>query len=531
MTTVINSQEQEKSESASAPGSSFLVTDQKQSSHAEALKSTSIIGGSTVIVMLIRMVRTKVLAILLGPGGVGLEAIFDSVINLSKTAVDLGISSSGVRQIASAVGSGNEAVIAATVLTLRRVCLVLGILGATGLFFARDFVSHLAFGTGEHSSDIGLLAIILLFGAVMGGQGALLQGMRRIGDLAKMNVFGALAGAAISIPVVLLWGRAGIAAYMVLAAGASALIAWSYARRIRIESVKISFSQIASEARSLFKLGVVFLASGLMTTGALFLMRIFVTRQEGLYGVGQFQAATGLAMVYVGFILQAMGTDFYPRLTAVADDDRRCNQLVNEQAEISILIALPGVLATLGLAPWVIQTFYSSKFDQAATILCWQVAGTFLQVNSWPMAFIIVAKGRAAAFFWTDLASYSFYVLLAWVGLKLFGLPGTGMAYLGLYVFHWCVVYVIIRRMSGFSLSPVNIRLSLLGVITVAIALLSRLTLGDPWATIIGCLFACLTGFYSIRTLLRLVGTEKIARYMQKLGVSFLARKSGRGTW
>ena len=140
-------------------------------------------------------------------------------------------------------------------------------------------------------------------------------------------------------------------------------------------------------------------------------------------------------MVYVGFVLQAMGTDFYPRLTVVAGDNRRCNQLVNEQAEISILLALPGVLATLALAPWVIQLFYSSKFDKAAEILCWQVTGTFLQVNSWPIGFILVAKGRAAAFFWTDFASYSVYVALGWVGLKLFGLPGTGMAFLGLYAF------------------------------------------------------------------------------------------------
>jgi enterobacterial common antigen flippase len=527
MTTVVNSQEQETSESISAPDSSFLVTDQKQSSHAEALKSTSIIGGSTVIVMLIRMLRTKVLAILLGPGGVGLEAIFDSVINLSKTAVD-GISSSGVRQIASAVGSGNEAVIAATVLTLRRVCLVLGILGATGLFFARDFVSHLAFGTGEHSSDIGLLAIILLFGAVMGGQGALLQGMRRIGDLAKMNVFGALAGAAISIPVVLLWGRAGIAAYMVLAAGASALIAWSYARRIRIEPVNVSFNQVASEARSLLKLGVVFLSSGLMTTGALFLMRIFVTRQEGVYGAGQFQAATALAMVYVGFVLQAMGTDFYPRLTAVANDNRKSNQLVNEQAEISILLALPGVLATLALAPWVIQLFYSSKFDKAAEILCWQVAGTFLQVNSWPMGFIILAKGRAAALFWTDLASYSLYVVLGWFGLKIFGLPGTGMAFMGLYAFHWCVIYVVVRRISGFCLSPANVRLSMLGFATVATTVFCRLRLAEPWGTMIGCLLAFFTGIYSIRTLVRLVGMQRITRYFEKFGLSSLLQKLGR---
>ncbi len=79
-----------------------------------------------------------------------------------------------------------------------------------------------------------------------------------------------------------------------------------------------------------------------------------------------------------------------------------------------------------------IQLFYSNKFDKAAEILCWQVSGTFLQVNSWPMGFIVLAKGRAAALFWTDFASYSVYVALGWVGLKLFGLPGTGMAFLGL---------------------------------------------------------------------------------------------------
>ena len=138
-----------------------------------------------------------------------------------------------------------------------------------------------------------------------------------------------------------------------------------------------------------------------------------MTRQEGVYGAGQFQAATALAMVYVGFVLQAMGTDFYPRLTTVSDDNRKCNQLVNEQAEISILLALPGVLATLALAPWVIQMFYSSKFDKAAEILCWQVAGTFLQVNSWPMGFIILAKGRGAVLL--DRSGVLFVVRRLWL--------------------------------------------------------------------------------------------------------------------
>ena len=84
----------------------------EETSYVEALKSTSIIGGSAAIVILIRMVRTKVLAVLLGPAGIGLEAIYDSIISLARIGVDMGISSSGVRQIASAVGSGSQATIA-----------------------------------------------------------------------------------------------------------------------------------------------------------------------------------------------------------------------------------------------------------------------------------------------------------------------------------------------------------------------------------------------------------------------------------
>jgi antigen flippase len=527
MTSIVKPPSDEQAEPTITVEPCLPVIEEKAeiTSHAEALKSTSIIGGSTVIVMLIRMLRTKVLAILLGPGGIGLEAIYDSVVSLARTASDLGISSAGVRQIASAVGSGSQPVIATTVFTLRRVCLVLGIIGATALFCARESVSRVAFGNADHASDIGLLSIILLFGAVMGGQGALLQGMRRIGDLAKMNIFGTLVGAVLSIPIVFVWGRAGIPAYMVLGAGVGVFISWFYARRVRIEPVRVPFRQMTGEAHSLLKLGLVFLSSGLMTTGALFLLRVFVTRQEGVYGAGQFQAASALSMVYVGFVLQAMGTDFYPRLTVVAHDNRRCNQLVNEQAEISILLALPGVLATLALAPWVIHIFYSSKFDKAAEILCWQVTGTFLQVNSWPIGFILVAKGRAAAFFWTDLASYSVYVVLGWVGLKLFGLPGIGMAFLGLYAFHWCVVYAIVRRISGFALSPTNVRLSLLGVTTVAITLSTRLTLPEPWATTIGCVLALGTGLYTMRTLIRLVGMDKLNGYLRRVGLSFFTLK------
>jgi PST family polysaccharide transporter len=141
------------------------------------------------------------------------------------------------------------------------------------------------------------------------------------------------------------------------------------------------------------------------------------------------------------------------------------------------------------------------------------------------MGFIVLAKGRAAVLFWTDLAAYSTYIALGWFGLKLFGLPGTGMAFLGLYIFHWCMIFAVVRRMSGFSWSSANLRLTLLGVITVAITLWFRLSLPEPWSTITGFVVALITGLYCLRTLILLVGVEEINKYTRRIGFCFPSRK------
>ncbi len=483
-----------------------------ETSHIEALKSSSIIGGSSIVMMLIRMVRTKVVALLLGPAGVGLEAVFDSIVVLAKTLFDAGLGTSGVREVAVAAASGSDESVARTVFTLRRVCMVLGLIGGATVFLGADTISTVAFGDHSHSGSIRLLSVIVAIGPIATGWGALLTGMRRIGDLARMSIWGTLAGAALSIPFVYVWGISGIAPYMVVAAGVGLLIAWLYARRIPIAKVKLSNREVFTKAQGMMRLGMALVASYLLSTGAVFVVRILVTRTQGVEAAGLFQAATALSMVYVGFILQAMGTDYFPRLTEVSSDDERMNQTVNEQAEVSFLLALPGVLATLALSPWVISILYSSQFDQAADVLSWQMAGMLLRLVSWPMGFVLAARGRGVALVWTEVAAWSVYVLLSWVGLETFGLVGVGMAFLGLYIFHSIMIYGVVRSMSGFRWQPANLRLIAMGILTTAVALWARLSLAEPWATGVGLALATLTGLFCLRALMRILGRERIDR-------------------
>ena len=352
--------------------------------YGQILKSSAVIGGSSVVNIGLGMVRTKVMALLLGPAGVGLLGIYGSIIDLARTIAGMGINSSGVRQIAEAVGTGDTGRIARTVTTLRRVALLLGLLGALLLAALCLPISQISFGDNQHAGAIACLSLVVLFGAVSGGQLALLQGVRRIGDLARASIWGGVLGTLSSYRYRLLlcarWRRqARHCAVAGVRGGDRALSSpGGTAGRCRLERVPMRWADISAEVSDLLKLGFVFMASGFMAMGVAYLVRIIVLRKMGEDAAGFYQSAWTLGGLYVGFILQAMGADFFPRLTAVAQDNRECNRLVNEQAEVGLLLAGPGVLGTLTFAPLVIQLFYSAKFGPAVEILRWICLGMIL---------------------------------------------------------------------------------------------------------------------------------------------------------
>lgn len=486
-------------------------------SYGQILKSTTIVGGSQVINILLGIIRTKFMAVLLGPTGIGLMGLYGAVTSTIGAMAGMGIGTSGVRQIAEAAGTGDELKIARTIVTLRRAALVLGLLGMLLTIIFREPLSRLTFGTAEYSIPIALLSVTLFLGAVSGGQIALVQGMRRIADLASLSVLGGLLGTVISIPMIFLWGKDGIVPYLVTVSAMTILTSWWYARKIPVVRIILGWRETLREAKALLSLGLVFMATGLMTTVVMYLIRVLVVRQIGMDSVGLYQAATTLSSLYIGVILSAMGMDFYPRLTAVAEDNKACNKMVNEQTEVGLLVAAPGILATLTFAPLVIQIFYSTSFIPAYEVLRWQILGIFIRVVSWPMGFVILAKGKGKIYFCTEFMGNAVHVALVWVGISYLGLEGTGMAFFGLYVIHTIIILAVVHHLSGFQWSATS--LSLIGVISVGVAfafLLPRFT-SQNIALVFGGLLTLISIIFTLIVLYRLVGPEWIIDFRVKL--------------
>jgi O-antigen/teichoic acid export membrane protein len=497
-----------------------LKTAEKHS-YSEILKSSVLVGGSSFLNIGIGIIRTKAMAVLLGPAGFSLFGLYGSVADLTQSIAEMGVNSSGVRQIAESVGAGDDIQIARTAAILRRTSIVLGSLGAAVLLLFSRQISQLTFGNPKEALSVSLLSLVVLFKIISAGQGSLIQGTRRIADLAKMSVLGALFGVCTSIPLVYFLREKGVVPSLIAVAAMAILTSWWYSRKIAVKKVTVTFSQIRQEASALLKLGSVFMASGFMTMGVAYFVRITVLRVVGYEATGLYQSAWNLGGFYVGIILQAMGADFYPRLTASINDHKTSNRLVNEQTLVGLLVAGPGVLATLTFAPLVIELFYSSKFGPAVGVLRWICLGAMLQVVTWPMGYVTVAKGRQSFFFLSELAWAVVAVALALICLKYYGLDGAGMAFFGSYVFHSLITYPIAHHLTGFEWSIENKRVGICFLLTIGLVFSAFYKLPTMWAAGIGFIATTLTVLYSGKVLIRILPAHQIPRPLRQFFGSF----------
>jgi O-antigen/teichoic acid export membrane protein len=496
---------QVESEPAAAPEGEV-----REHTYGQILKSSVLIGGSQAFNVVIGVVRSKAMAVLLGPAGFGLMGLYTSIINLAQSIAGMGVNSSGVRQIAAAVGSGETARVARTAAVLRRTSVVLGVLGALLLIGLSGYVSNLTFDTYERAIPVALLSLAILFRVVSDGQSALIQGLRRIPDLAKVAALGGLLGTGACIALVYFFRERGVVPSLIAMAAATLFLSWRYSRRAGVASPALTLAEVRQETMPLLKLGFAFMASGVLIMGAAYAVRIVIVRQIGLDAAGLYQAAWTIGGLYVGFILQAMGADFYPRLTAVVKDRAECNRLVNEQAHVSLLLAGPGVIATLTLAPLMLSLLYSAAFQQAVQLLRWICLGATLQVITWPLGFIIVAEARQGLFLAVELAYTIVYVALSAVLVPYYGVNGAGVAFFASYIFHGLMLYPVVHRLTRFRWSSATGRLAAVLLLVIGLVFTSALGLPSGTALAVGLLALLLTALYSACTLLSLVPQARV---------------------
>jgi PST family polysaccharide transporter len=420
-------------------------------SYRTILRSSSIIGGSSLLNVVISLARMKIVALLLGPVGVGVVGLFHNVLQVSGTISGMGVGASGLRQIAAARSIGDDDAVRLVRAALFWVALVLGAIGAAVFVLFREPIAAIVITDPRWAGMLAWLALGIILTVIYGNQIAVLNGLRRIGDIARIQVASAFLASVLGVSILLVWGESGLMGYVLSASGASFLVALYFIRRVPIvEGREPTWREILASARGLFALGIPYMWSGLITLGGFLFVRILVQHHLGTTSLGQFQAAWAIGMMYISFILAAMGTDYYPRLSGCIGDHAAARQLVNEQVEVALLLATPLVIGVLALAPWLVPLLYSDAFQPSAAVLQWQLLGDILKVVSWPLSMVTLAAGAGRTYAMSESTGIVVLVAGVYLGIVFFGLIGTGVAYLVTYAVYLPIVYWLARRRIDF---------------------------------------------------------------------------------
>lgn len=475
-------------------------------------------GGAAGINLLLGMMRVKFAAVLIGTTGVGLIASFTALQGFIGTLAGLGLQSSAVRDIAAAVTKGDDHAVGRAVLTLRRLCWLTGLVGMAAMMLLAPLLGQLTFGHGDYTLDIAALGLIILFGNLSGGQMALIQGMRRIGDMARANIYGAATGTVAAIGFYAALGLRGIIPTLLTVSGIQLALSWYFARQVPMPKVSLTWRQTFAEANGMVRLGLVMMWNGLMLSAVAYITVLLIIQHEGTQAVGLYSAAFALSGMFVNFALGAMGADYYPRLTSVAHDKPTMVRMVNEQTEIGLLLALPGLLATLALAPWILQIFYTREFLGAVELLQWFVLGCLGRVISWPLGFVMLALGKGRWFLLTETSFNLLHVSLVALGLKLYGIEGVAIAFVVMYVGYIAAVLLVSRHLIGFKWSAECTGLGLLSLPALAVIFTASRLLPLWPATGLGLPLTLVASILCLRGLVARVGAEhRIVRAITRL--------------
>ena len=493
------------------------MADNKQSSYRSIFKATSLFGGVQVYQILIQIIKSKFIAVLLGPTGVGIMGLYQSGLQLVQQISSMGLANSAVRDVSEANGSNDIQRIAKTVSIVCKLVWITGLLGLIIVACRSPLLSKLSFGNYDYTIPFIILSVTLLLDQLSAGQRVVLQGMRRLKALAKCTAFGVTFGLITSVPLYYLLGIDGIIPTLILNSACSLTLSWIYSRKIKIEKVQITPKQTLEQGKQMLVMGVSMSLSGIFATIVSYAIRAFIQNDGGVEQVGLFQAGFLIMTTYVGMVMNAIATDYYPRLAAINKDNVKCSEAVSQQGEIGTMIIAPMLTICLVFMPFVLRLLYSEQFLAANEYISWACLGMMLRLSAWIISFLFVAKAESKMFLKLELFANAFYLVFSLLGYHYMGLTGLGIAFAIEYVAYFLLCYLIARKRYEFRFS--NSFINCYGIqLLLVVACLTIVMVFDGWMkyTIGSVIIAlsCYLGLKGLNQRMNLLGLikNKIAR-------------------
>jgi PST family polysaccharide transporter len=388
-----------------------------------AASALTLIASATT--MVIALIRSKLVAVLLGPSGVGILANL-GIYNMFASTAGYALAGQGsTRAIAVARAEGRDERVDWLIRYTFLIPPAAGLVILASTVFLAQQISGLVMGDPQYASLIAISAIAIPLSLLAGSYAGVLQGFVRIGSLAKASILATVASLIVTVALILTFGLTGAAAagaFVALLQLGIFFLREPWVVRGRRWRRRLSFDWLA--LHPVIQLGLASVVITLVSTLVTLLIRTDIVRVLGIDQNGIYQPVAAISDTYLEVLIASTSLYLFPRLTELLSSGRRseASDEVGHGLRVLLAVTVPLLLIMVAFGEPIVVLLYSDRFRPAAEPLAIQMAGNILKVITWSAAAALLPLGYYRAWLFISLGNLA----IKYVGVHLL-LPTSGL--------------------------------------------------------------------------------------------------------
>lgn len=488
----------------------------KNKSYKIAAKSTFLFGSVQAFRVLSTIAKGKILAIYLGPFGLGIVSIFMNTLALLQTISNFGLNFSGVREIAFEKNKKNSKM-GKLIYSLLIYFLFFSISLAILIFIFSTNISKYSFGSSQYSLHYKCLAIVIFFNSINWWYQTIFQGIRELNVIAKSSVISSVISVIFTFPVYHFYGIDGIVPSIILTSTLTLIVSFIYSKKINFKLVATKLNELINKGKHIISLGFTKMITSLMGNLSTLITILMIQNLGSLKEVGLYEAGMKISYQYVALIFAAITVDYFPRISAVCNDIKKVNDVSNQQTEIILLIVVPILMSLMIYTPLIIQIMFSSEFLEITDFIRFCSIGVFFLAAKQTLDLIPFAKGDKSLFFYYTLYGSLSVVSFTYLGYKFKGLYGVGV----FFILHCFLALLVITRILikkyKYVFSKNCIKYLGIGFFQIIITSLLVFNFNSIVINFAGLFLLIISFLFSIKELDKLIGLKSFIKNFNKI--------------
>ena len=414
---------------------------------SELVKVFSLSSVATLVKMLTGLISTKVVAVLIGPGGVALLGQLNNLVYIVQYLASGAINNGVVKYVSEHKGSvGKVRTLLTNALLVTVVC---SLACGTAMIACHRRLSRWIMLSDEYGYIFivfGVTVILYAFNMLLL---SIVNGYREYKMFIRINVANSLAGLVFAVVLTLLYGLPGaligattyqsavffVTLYMVRR---KPWARWSYFRG-RIDR---------SIIRNYLKYALMTLVSIGTMPVAQILSRRYIMLDLSELEAGWWEAMNRISNIYLLVVTTSFSVYYLPRLSEITEPNE-VRREIGKAFKVIIPLLLTGFVLVYLCRFLIIRILFTSEFLPMAKLFGWQMGSDLFKIGCYILTYVMIAKARTVVYVTTEIVFTIIYIGLACQLMQTSaGIIGVTQAGMAAYLLHMGVVYLYLRKIG-----------------------------------------------------------------------------------